>query len=88
MRVCPRQTLIVMLFSLAAAAAYADDGQGSPPTHGGPIFDNAHFDVIPATTNGVDFQQAYSALFKYRDASFSRILPPSGSTSSDTRAVR
>src|SRR6202045_729022 len=74
MRVCPRQTLLVTLFSLAlaAAAAYADDGQGSPPTLGGPIFDIAHFDVIPATANGVDFQQtAYSALFKYRDASLS-----------------
>jgi quinol monooxygenase YgiN len=75
MRVCPRQTLIVTLFSLAlaaAAVAYADDGQGSPPTLGVPIFDIAHFDVIPATANGVDFQQtAYSALFKYRDASLS-----------------
>src|SRR5215468_9315505 len=39
---------------------------------GGSIFDIAHFDVIPATINGVDFQQtAYSALFKYRDASLS-----------------
>ena len=30
MRVCPRQTLLVTLFSLAlaAAAAYADDGEG------------------------------------------------------------
>ena len=74
MRVRPRQTLIVTLFSLALAvsAAYADDNQGSPPTPGGPIFDIAHFDVIPAMANGVDFQQtAYSALFKYRDASLS-----------------
>jgi len=66
--------MIVTLLSLAlaAAAAYADDGQGSPPTLGGPIYDIAHFDVIPATANGVDFQQtAYSALFKYRDASLS-----------------
>ena len=74
MRVCPRQTMFVTLFSLAlaATAAYADDGRGSPPALGGPIFDIAHFDVIPATANGVDFQQtAYSALFKYRDASLS-----------------
>jgi len=74
MRVCPRQTLIVTIFSLtlAAAAAYADDNQGNPPTPGGPIFDIAHFDVIPATANGVDFQKtAYAALFKYRDASLS-----------------
>jgi len=66
--------MIVTLFSLAlaATAAYADDGRGSPPALGGPIFDIAHFDVIPATANGVDFQQtAYSALFKYRDASLS-----------------
>ena len=74
MRVCPRPTLLVTLFSLAlaAAAAYADDGQGSAPTLGGPIYDIAHFDVIPATANGVDFQQtAYSALFKYRNATLS-----------------
>jgi quinol monooxygenase YgiN len=74
MRVCPRQTLIVTIFSLAlaAAAAHADDSQGSRPTLGGPIFDIAHFDVIPATVNNVDFQQtAYAALFKYRDASLS-----------------
>ena len=32
MRVCPRQTIIVTLFSLAlVATAYADDGRGSPP---------------------------------------------------------
>ena len=57
MRVCPRLTLLVTLVSLAlaAAAAYADDGQGSPPTLGRPIYDIAHFDVIPATANGVDF---------------------------------
>jgi quinol monooxygenase YgiN len=74
MRVSPRQTLIGTIFSLAlvASAAYADDDQGSPPTLGGPIFDIAHFDVIPATINNVDFQQtAYAALFKYRDASLS-----------------
>ena len=43
MRVCPRPTLLVTLFSLglAAAAAYADDGQGSAPTLGGPIYDIA-----------------------------------------------
>jgi hypothetical protein len=65
--------MIVTLFSLAlVATAYADDGRGSPPALGGPIFDIAHFDVIPATANGLDFQQtAYSALFKYRDASLS-----------------
>jgi quinol monooxygenase YgiN len=74
MRVCPRQTLIMTLVSLmCAAAAYADnDGQGgiNRPAPGGPIFDITHVDVIPATVNGIDFQQtAYAALFKYRDAS-------------------
>ena len=74
MRAGPRQTLIATLVSLVfAAVAYADnDGQGgvNRPAPGGPIFDITHVDVIPATANGVDFQQtAYAALFKYRDAS-------------------
>jgi len=74
MRVCPRPTLIVTLFSLTltAAAAHSDDGLGSRTRSGGPIFDITHFDVIPLAPPQVDidFQQtAYAALFKYRDVS-------------------
>jgi quinol monooxygenase YgiN len=67
----PRQALIVVLFSLMlTGAAYADNGERNRPRVGGPIFNITHVDVIPATVNGVDFEQtAYPALFKYRDAS-------------------
>jgi quinol monooxygenase YgiN len=57
----------VALFSgMLAFAARADDHDGAP----GPIFNVAHFDVIPITSGGVDFlQNAYALLFKYRDQS-------------------
>jgi quinol monooxygenase YgiN len=71
MRVCRKQAPSVALFSLLlTAAAYGDDGERNRPTVGAPIFNITHVDVIPATVNGVDFQQtAYAALFKYRNAS-------------------
>jgi quinol monooxygenase YgiN len=58
---------IAALFSgPLASAARADDHHGPQ----GPIFNVAHFDVIPITSGGVDFlQSAYSLLFKYRDQS-------------------
>lgn len=60
-----------MLLLLAAAPARADDNRGGfPPRARGPIFDIAHFDVIPLVQAGIDFEQtAYKALFAYRDAS-------------------
>jgi hypothetical protein len=73
MRSTLRQMVIVALLSLASAASANADGgvanglRGSPH---GPIFDITHVDVIPATINGLDFQQtAYAAMFAYRDAS-------------------
>jgi quinol monooxygenase YgiN len=48
----------------------AGGGGDRGPSQRGPIFDITHFDVIPLTQNGVDFEQtAYAALFAYRDAS-------------------
>jgi len=60
---------IVALFAcLAAPASYADKRDGAGPQ--GPIYNVAHFDVIPATIGGVDFlQNGYAFLFKYRDQS-------------------
>jgi quinol monooxygenase YgiN len=62
---------ITAIFLLSAATAGAGDNAGhSRPRVRGPIFDITHFDVIPLTENGVDFEQtAYKALFEYRDAS-------------------
>jgi Antibiotic biosynthesis monooxygenase len=58
---------IAALFAgVLASAARADDRDAGP----GPIFNVAHFDVIPLTSGGVDFlQSAYGLLFKYRDLS-------------------
>ncbi|MBO0752513.1 MAG: hypothetical protein J2P54_02630 [Bradyrhizobiaceae bacterium] len=57
---------VVLLFSGTLTSTRAD----GPATLRGPIFNVAHFDVIPATVNGVDFlQNAYALLFKYRDQS-------------------
>jgi quinol monooxygenase YgiN len=57
--------MLTPLFSgmVASAARAADEARG-------PIFSVAHFDVIPITSGGVDFQQsAYALLFRYRDQS-------------------
>jgi quinol monooxygenase YgiN len=58
---------IATLFSSAfASAARADEHDARPS----PIFNVAHFDVIPITSGGVDFlQSAYRLLFKYRGQS-------------------
>jgi quinol monooxygenase YgiN len=65
-----RVPLVVLVSMMLSATAYADGGTNKQPSLGGPIFDITHVDVIPATVNGIDFQQtAYAALFKYRDAS-------------------
>jgi quinol monooxygenase YgiN len=64
---------VAALFLFAATTAYADGYSGGNSLPGsGPIYDITHFDVIPLTQNGVDFEQtAYTALFQYRDASAS-----------------
>ena len=62
------RTLSAVLFSLGmiASVAYADNQNDNG--NRGPIFNVAHFDVIPATVGGVDFlQNGYSLLFGYRD---------------------
>ena len=62
--------LSVLVSILAAGSAYAGDDWNRRGFPRGPIFDITHFDVIPATLGGVDFQQtAYKALFAYRNAS-------------------
>jgi quinol monooxygenase YgiN len=59
----------IFLLSIATVDAGDNEGRNRPPVRG-PIFDIAHFDVIPLTEGDVDFQQtAYRALFDYRDAS-------------------
>ena len=66
-----RVSMIALMWFMVSAAANADGSRGdSQPSLEGPIFDITHFDVIPLAENGVDFlQTAYTALFKYRDAS-------------------
>jgi quinol monooxygenase YgiN len=60
--------LTVMTIGMAAPVAYADERDDARSS--GPIYNVAHFDVIPATIGGVDFlQNGYSLLFKYRDQS-------------------
>ena len=65
----------VRLLSIAALSAgvmapvaYADERDDARSM--GPIYNVAHFDVIPTTVGGVDFlQNGYSLLFNYRDQS-------------------
>ncbi len=66
-----RRVLAFVLISiLLTGMAYAGGGGDQGPPGRGPIFDITHFDVIPFSQNGVDFEQtAYAALFAYRDAS-------------------
>lgn len=69
LRALPVVALMLLPFATTAHADGSDQRAGRP-AFGGPIFDITHFDVIPLTENGVDFEQtAYAALFKYRDAS-------------------
>ena len=66
-----RLLTITSIFLLSTAPAFAGNNEGNNPSSvHGPIFDITHFDVIPLTENGVDFEQtAYTALFQFRDAS-------------------
>jgi quinol monooxygenase YgiN len=53
---------------MLASTVYA--GEREDAQNRGPIFNVAHFDVIPVTIGGIDFlQNGYSLLFKYRDQS-------------------
>ena len=70
MREYCRLLSVVALFAgmAAAPAAYGDEREAVRSA--GPIYNVAHFDVIPATIGGIDFlQNGYALLFKYRDQS-------------------
>ncbi len=61
-----KDTLLAALCLLCGAASSGVWAAASP----GPIFNIAHFDVMPMATGDVDFlQQGYALLFKYRDQS-------------------
>jgi hypothetical protein len=68
MREYLRLLSVAVLFAGAMApVACADERDDA---RSGPIYNVAHFDVIPITSGGVDFlQSAYALLFKYRDQS-------------------
>jgi quinol monooxygenase YgiN len=69
MRQYSRLLSVVALFAGAVAPA-ASAGEDADARSLGPIYNVAHFDVIPATVGGVDFlQNGYTLLFKYRDQS-------------------
>ena len=60
--------LTVVTIGMAAPVAYAEEADNAASS--GPIYNVAHFDVIPVTIGGIDFlQSAYALLFKYRDQS-------------------
>jgi len=70
MRAYSRLLSVAALFAVMTAApvAYGDDREDVRSA--GPIYNVAHFDVIPATIGGIDFlQNGYALLFKYRDRS-------------------
>jgi quinol monooxygenase YgiN len=71
MRILLQRGLLITAMLLSAATADAGDNRHNIGAPGwGPVFDITHFDVIPFSNNGVDFEQtAYAALFQYRDAS-------------------
>jgi hypothetical protein len=59
-------SIAILLSAMLTCSVRADEHDGEL----GPIFNVVHFDVIPATVNGVDFLQTADALlFKYRDQS-------------------
>lgn len=65
-------TVFALLLLPGMMAAANEDGSGGSPPVLGPIYDITHFDVLPVTQNGADFEQiAYAALFQYRDESAS-----------------
>ena len=58
----------ILLSGMIASTANAEEREDA--RNRGPVYNVAHFDVIPVTIGGVDFlQNAYSLLFKYRDQS-------------------
>jgi len=70
MRAYSRLLSVAALFAVMTAApvVYGDDREDVRSA--GPIYNVAHFDVIPATILGIDFlQNGYALLFKYRDQS-------------------
>jgi len=68
-----RAAALVLISILLTGMAYAGGGGDQGPLMRGPVFDIAHFDVLPLNTGTPDsFEQtAYTALFAYRDASLS-----------------
>jgi quinol monooxygenase YgiN len=61
-------SIAALCAGMAAPVAYGDDREDVRSA--GPIYNVAHFDVIPATIGGFDFlQHGYAFLFKYRDLS-------------------
>ena len=64
-RLLPVLALLSGVLPSVASANDRDDARNR-----GPIYNVAHFDVIPVTIGGIDFQQnGYALLFKYRDQS-------------------
>ena len=62
----PRRNLSIAVLAGALTAAAAAPSTASAD----PVYSITHFDVIPITVAGVDFQQeAYKILFRYREAS-------------------
>jgi quinol monooxygenase YgiN len=58
----------ILLSGMIASTANAEDREDA--RNRGPVYNVAHFDVIPVTIGGIDFlQSAYSLLFKYRNQS-------------------
>jgi quinol monooxygenase YgiN len=65
---CRLLSVVTLLSGMVAPIAYADERENARSP--GPIYNVAHFDVIPATIGGIDFLQiGYKLLFKYRDQS-------------------
>src|SRR5271169_3178782 len=66
-----RAAALVLISILLTGMAYAGGGGDQGPSMRGPIFDITHFDVLPINAGMSDsfLQEAYSALFTYRDAS-------------------
>jgi hypothetical protein len=69
MRAYSRRLSAAILLSGMIASTVNAEERDNARNHG-PVYNVAHFDVIPVTIGGIDFlQNAYSLLFKYRDQS-------------------
>ncbi|SRR5579871_857497 len=65
---CRLLSVLGLLPGILVSIVYADEREDA--RNRGPIYNVAHFDVIPVTIGGIDFlQNGYSLLFKYRDQS-------------------